>query len=114
MPQQLYMANVVYSTSFSGYFTVYESTIQGAAIQAVNRHDANGMVFLANGASRYAGNTVSGLPNLYAKAGLPVLVYVRDTSANQTWLCNVGIISANVGTVATYNVAYANNVLVTN
>jgi hypothetical protein len=112
MALQVYWANVIYGTAYTGYFYVIANSVQDAALTAAKYHDGNVGVQFANGGNTFIGNTTSGTSWTYVSGGQPIPVYIRDGST--TWLINVSTTSANTGTVATYNIAAANNILITN
>lgn len=116
MPASLYHANVAFGANITGYFVIQANSVQDAASLAVRAYDQNASVQLANGDSRYRGNT-AGIVNNVANTEAQAIVYVKDP-ANQefpakAWEVKVNAARIIAPTIATYGANGAPAVLST-
>jgi hypothetical protein len=77
MPQQIYLANVVFGANITNYFPILANNVGDAASLALRAYDQNAAITLANGVVRSVGNT-AGVLNAVGSNNLTGTVYVKD------------------------------------
>jgi len=110
MPQQLYLANVVFGANITGYFPVAANTLQEAATNAARIYDQNTTVTYANGVTSSFGSATR--INAAGSNNASITVFVKDPAAPlvgvtgiggaNSYQFNVVTTAITVPTVATY------------